>query len=330
LQSRFATSRGLDYPDASMLAAVAERYGSPEVVAVREMPEPAAGEGEVRVRVRASSLNPLDAKLRSGALRPFLRLRFPAILGFDLAGDVDAVGPAAPGFSVGDRVYGRIDAMTGGTHAELAVVAVRVLDRIPEGLSYEQAAALPLAGMTALQALQDIARIRPGHRLLINGGAGGVGAHAIQVGRAFGASVTAVVSTAAVPLALRLGAATVDYQRGEIERLERGFDVVFDTVFSRPFRDFVRLLDRGGVFVTTGFSPGLVAVSVLEGVRSGRRLAWVVSRADGRLMRELSALVSARKVQAVIDSTWPLDQIQEAYRRLEAGHAHGKIVITIP
>lgn len=313
-----------------MIAAIAERYGPPDVIRVTEIPDPVPGHGQVRVRVRASSLNPLDSKLRTGTLCAILPLRFPAVLGFDLAGEVESLGPGSEVLSLGERVYGRIHRMTGGTHAQFATVDARVLDRIPGLLTWEQAAALPLAAMTALQALHEIARLREGRRLLVVG-VGGVGAHAIQIGRALGAAVTAVASTDAAPLALRLGAAeVVDYTRGELEHLDRRFDAIFVTVFSRPYREYARLLERGGIYVTTGFTPGLLARAAVEPIIAGRRIAWVMSGASGERMRRLSALVAAGKVQPVTDAVFPLDRIQDAYAKLEAGHLRGKIVLTLP
>jgi alcohol dehydrogenase len=281
--------------------------------------------------VRASSLNPIDFKLRSGVGRPILTLRFPAVLGFDLAGEVDAVGPGVTSPRVGERVYGRIDRLTGGAHAQFATVAARVLDRIPDRLSDVQAAALPLAGMSALQALQDLARLGRGQRLLVIGGAGGVGGFAVQIGRGLGATVTAVVSESGIPIARRLGASEiVDYTMGELERHDQRYDVVFDTVFKRPYSSCARFIERGGAYVTTGFSPGLAVRSLVSRLGIGPRVHWLVSRADGDLMRGLSALVAAGQVEPVIDSIYPLVRIQEAYARLEEGHVHGKIVLTIP
>lgn len=314
-----------------MLAAVVARYGTAERIGLQHLVAPLPARGQVRVRVRASSLNPLDSKLRSGALWPFLRLHFPAVLGFDLAGEVDALGAGVRDFVVGDRVYGRIDARTGGGHAELAVVRASVLDRIPQGLSYHEAASLPLTGMTALEALRHKARLHTGQRLLVVGGAGGVGSMAIQIGRALGAAVTAVVGPESVPLAGRLGADRVlDYTAGDLERHADRYDVVFDTVFKKSFRDFTRLLVDDGVYVTTGFSPALAVGTVTVRLLSKRKLMWIISRADGALMRELSAMVTSGQLKPVIDSTWPIDRIREAYGRLETGHAHGKVVVTLP
>lgn len=314
-----------------MLAAVATRCGPPEVIEVRELPVPEPGREQVRVRVRASSLNPIDYKLRRGVGRPFLQLRFPAVLGFDLAGEVDALGPGVAGFATGERVYGRIDRLTGGAHAQFAIVGAKVLDRIPEQLSYEQAAALPLAGMSALQALREIAKLKPRQKLLVVGGGGGVGAFAVQIGRALGATVAAVVSTEAAPLARRLGAGEiVDYTKGELERHQAKYDVVFDTVDKQPYRELARFLERRGVYVTTGMSPGLAIRSALSRLVPGPRAEWLLSRADGGLMRGLSALVRDGRLEAVIDSVYPLERIREAYEKLEAGHAHGKIVLIMP
>jgi NADPH:quinone reductase-like Zn-dependent oxidoreductase len=317
-----------------VIAAVARAYGPPEVIELRERPAPAVGPAEVRVRVRAASLNPLDAKLRAGALRPFLRLRFPAVLGFDLAGEVEAVGARVRGFSPGERVYGRSGARTGGTHAELASVAAGVRDRVPARLSFEQAASLPLTGMTAIQALRDVAGLRAGQRLLVHGAAGGVGVAAVQVGRALGATVTGVASGGSASLVARLGAARVlDYTRGDLERETDRYDVILDAVANRPWPDFARILAEGGTYVTTGFTPSLALRAALGRLRrpwSRPRVRLVVSRADGGLMRALSGYVERGALEPVIDSVWPLARIRDAYRRLETGHAHGKVVVTIP
>lgn len=314
-----------------MLAAVVRRYGPPEVVEVEQFPGPMPAAGQLRVRVRAASLNPLDTKLRSGGLRPFLRLRFPAVLGFDLAGEVEALGPGAQGFAIGERVYGRTDARTGGTHAELAVVATGVLDRIPANVSFAQAASLPLAGMTALQALRDASGLRGGQRLLVNGAAGGVGSLAIQIGRALGAEVTGVCSGAASDVVTRLGATRVlDYTRGDLARDAGPYDVILDTVTNRSYRDFARLLGPRGVYVTTGISIGLALRATLGRIWSAKRVRFLVSHADGALMRALSEMVTAGRVSPVINSTFSLENVRDAHRRVETGHVHGKVVLTIP
>jgi NADPH:quinone reductase-like Zn-dependent oxidoreductase len=311
-----------------MRAAILRRYGPPEVVEVGTIPDPVAGPGELRVRVRASSLNPLDAKLRSGALRVVMPLRFPAVLGFDLAGEVESIGPGVTGWTVGERAYGRTSAATGGAHAEFAVVAASVLDRIPRTLGFEAAAALPLVAMTALQALRQ-ARLREHERVLVIGAAGGVGSIALQVARALGADVSGIASRDAEPLLARLGARPVDRAAADLGAPASGYDVVLDTVSDAPGAAVRRALAARGRYVSTGFSPALLFRGALARLSPGRRFGYVMSRADGALLREVSTLVTAEKLTAVVDSTYPIGAIAEAHARLERGHLRGKIVIRI-
>jgi NADPH:quinone reductase-like Zn-dependent oxidoreductase len=310
-----------------MRAAIVRRHGPPSVVELAELPDPVPGPGQIRVRVRAASMNPLDVKLRSGSLRLVLPLRFPAVLGFDFAGEVEAPGVEVATWSAGDRVYGRIDARTGGTHAELAVVRADVVDGMPPSLSFEEAASLPLVTMTAIQALEQAA-LAAGEHLLVNGAAGGVGSAAIQVGRAWDAVVSGVCSGRSAALVARLGARAIDYTRGELDTLEESFDVILDTVFNAPTEELEALLAEDGRYVTTGFSPIVALRAILSRVLSRQRLGLVLSRADGRLMREVSALVSAGQLVPVIDTIVPFERIVAAHQRLEQGHLQGKVVIS--
>jgi len=314
-----------------MRAAVIDRYGAADAIEVRDMLIPELGPGQLRVRVHASSLNPLDYKLRSGAYRTVLPLAFPAILGFDLAGVVDAIGPQVTGWTAGERVYGRLDRSSGGAHAQYVVASPEVLDRIPEKLSFEEAAGIPLAGMTALQALREEAGLRSGQRLFVVGATGGVGVFAVQVGRAMGASVTAMVSTHGLALARQLGAlGFVDYSRGELETHGERHDVVFETTGRRSFGELSRLLAPKGAFVTTGFSPELIFRSALSKLGLGPRVSSVRSRPDGPMLRTLSGWVAEGKLRPVIDSTFPLERIRQAYAKLEGGRPLGKVIVTIP
>jgi NADPH:quinone reductase-like Zn-dependent oxidoreductase len=314
---------------AEMQAAVVRRYGPPAVVEIAERADPVPGPLQIRVRVRAASINPLDVKLRAGARRFLMPLRFPAVLGFDVAGEVDALGAEVTAWSEGDAVYGRTEARTGGTHAELAVLRADVVDAMPPGLSFEQAASLPLVTMTAIQALRQ-ARLGAGDRLLVNGAGGGVGLAAIQVGRAVGATVTGVCSSRSAPLVASLGARILDSKKGELAETEESFDVILDTVFDSPTYELEMVLEEHGRYVTTGCSPVLALRAAFGRFSPGPRLDLVRSRADGRLMREVSALVEAGLLVPVIDSILPLAQAADAHARIEQGHLRGKLVLTMP
>ncbi len=311
-----------------MKAAIVRRYGPPSNIQIGDVHEPDVKPNQVLVRVRAASINPLDTKLRAGSLRWVMPLTFPAVLGFDFAGEIERLGTTVAGWSTGDHVYGRTDARNGGTHAELTAVGSDVIDRMPSSLSFDQAASLPLVAMTAIQALQQV-KLAPGERLLVNGAAGGVGSAAVQVGHAMGATVTGVCSSQSAPLVKRLGARILDYTKGELARTTEHFDVVLDTVFSAPTSDLMRVLADRGRYVTTGFSAGVLLRSTVDRVWSRRRFAFVMSRADGGLMRRVSEMVTAAELILVIDSIFPLTRIAEAHERVERGHTHGKIVVTI-
>ena len=312
-----------------MRAAVATRYGPPEVIELAEVPDPSPDSKEVLVWVRASSLNPIDVKLRSGSLRPLLRLRFPAVLGYDFAGEIVALGSGVEGLGIGAQVYGRTTATTGGTHAELAAVGADAIASAPAELTMEEAASLPLTAMTAVQALRW-ARLRAGDRLLVIGASGGVGTMAVQIGHAWDAEVTGVCRGDAANLVRQLGAARVlDYTRGELDASEERFDVVFDTVFSRPAGDYARWLRPDGRYVTTGFSPRLALRATIGRLLPGPRYGFVISRANGAIMREVTELVEVGKLVPVIDSRYSIERAAEAHARMEEGHLRGKIVLAI-
>jgi NADPH:quinone reductase-like Zn-dependent oxidoreductase len=312
-----------------MKAAILRRYGPSSELECADMPAPAPGPGQLLVRVHASSVNPLDVKLRDGSLRRILPLTFPAVLGFDFAGEIDSSGSGVTGWRVGERVYGRVDAKTGGAHAELVAVAASVTDLIPERLSFEEAAALPLVGMTALQALRR-AGLAAGEHLLVNGAAGGVGSIAVQLGREFGADVTGVCSIGAAALVAKLGARVIDYTKGELDKTTERFDVILDTVFNRPTDALLRVLARRGRYVTTGFSVQLLVRSMLRRITSGQQFGFVISKADGELMRSLSAEVAGGRLVPVVDTIFSLSQIAAAHERVERGHVHGKVIVRIP
>ena len=311
-----------------MRAAVAEAFGGPDRLVVRDVPTPSPGPGEVLVRVRAASMNPLDVKLRQGRFRLIWRLEPPVVLGFDVAGEVEAVGPGVGRLRAGDAVFGELPRP--GAHAEYAVAAEEHFLPKPARLSFEEAAAIPAAGMSALQALRDHARLRPGQRVLLNGAGGGIGTFAIQLAKAEGAWVTAVASARNQDLLRELGAdECVDYAREDFARREAAFDGILDIVPNRSFPECRRALAPGGAYVTALPGPGpylwraLTALPLFGGRRC-RALLLVPKRSD---LEVLARLVEAGKLRPVVGEVFPLDAIREAHARMESGHARGKIVV---
>jgi NADPH:quinone reductase-like Zn-dependent oxidoreductase len=321
-----------------------DRYGPPEVLELRDIDMPVAGDDEVLVRVRAASVNPLDWHFMRGApylVRLAAGLSRPKAgtgrLGADMAGTVEAVGKNVTGFTPGDEVFGGLEDR--GTLAEY--VSVRqdgaVLTK-PDRLTFEQAAAVPVAAFTALQALRDKGRVQSGHQVLVNGASGGVGTFAVQIAKAFGAEVTGVCSTANVELAASIGAdRVIDYTRDDFTQARQRYDLVIDIAGNRTLAETQRVLVPKGVLVAVGGpdrgrwigplgrSARMVALSPAVSQRLVSFLAHQ-SQADLAVLREL---IQAGKVTPVIDRTYSLSRAAEAIGYLEQGHARGKVVITV-
>jgi len=309
-------------------AAVTEAFGGIDRVVVRDLPTPVPGPGEVLVRVKAAAMNPLDCKLREGKFRLIFRVKPPFVLGFDLAGEVEAVGKGVTRLRPGDAVFGTMSRP--GAHAEHAVAGEELLLAKPSRLSFEEAASLPAAALSALQALRDDARLRDGQRVLLNGAGGGIGTFAIQIARTTGARVTAVASARNQELLRELGAdECLDYAKEDFARREAAFDAILDLVPNRSFPECRRALAPGGTYVTTLPGPGpffwrVLTASPLFGGRRCRMLMLRPKRSD---LEELARLVEAGKLRAVVGDVFPLDAIRDAHVRMQSGHARGKIVV---
>ena len=237
-----------------MKAVLFRRFGGTDVLEWTDTEEPQPKRGEIRVRVRASSINPFECEIREGAFKMLTGRRFPMIAGHDVAGEVGALGEDASHFQVGDHVFAMCKAFSGGAHAELAVVPERSAALVPEVVSMEDAGVVPLAALTAWQALHELGGLASGQRVLINGASGGVGTFAIQFASVAGAEVTGVCSQANADLVHRLGASEViDYKAQDPTRAT-GFDLVFDAVTKLPYAASKRMLKRGGVWVCTRFA----------------------------------------------------------------------------
>ncbi len=311
-------------------------YGPPERLQLRDVDKPTPEGNQVLVKVRAAAANPLDWHLMRGA--PLL-VRFQsglfkpknARLGADLAGTVQAVGPEVTRFRPGDEVFG----CGRGAFAEYACVSERVLVLKPTNVTFEQAAAAPVAGLTALQGMRDEGRMQSGQRVLVNGASGGVGTFAVQLAKAFGTEVTGVCSTRNLDLIRSIGADhVIDYTQEDFSR-SGPYDLVFDAVGNRAVADYKRALTPQGICVIAGFTtlPRLLA-HVLRGAwasRTGTQQIGLMGTAQPNQsdMVAIQELLETGKVTPVIDRRYPLDETAEAIRYLETGHARGKVIIVL-
>jgi NADPH:quinone reductase-like Zn-dependent oxidoreductase len=324
----------------TMKAIVQDRYGSADVLEFRDIEDPVVGEGDVLVRVHAAGCGPdvwhlmtgmpYMARLAIGFRRPKIGVR-----GWDVAGTVEAVGADVKGFRPGDAVMGTAE----GSFAELVIARPDNLVPKPARLSFEQAAAAPVSGVTALQAIRDKANVQPGQTVLILGAAGGVGTLAVQITKAFGGKVTAVCSTSKADLVRSIGADDViDYTREDFTDSARRWDVIIDTAGRRPLSQLRRPLTPKGTLVivggdggghwTGGFFRGMLRAPVVS-LFVGQKLGGLNSKVKQEDLQALKDLIEAGTVTPVIDRAYPLIEAPDAIRYLAEGHARGKIVMTV-
>lgn len=324
----------------TMHAIVQDRYGLPDVLSLQQVPKPDVGDDTVLVRVHASSVNAAEWHMMTGApylVRTQAGLRKPKrrTIGFDVAGTIEAVGKDVTRFKVGDHVFG--DVGTGG-YAEYAIAPEAALARKPAKVTFDQAAAVPVAGLTAVQGLRDVGSLQPGQQVLINGASGGVGTFAIQIAKALGAEVTAVCSTRNVESARSLGADhVVDYTKEDYSRREERFDLMFDIVGTGPIGDCKRMLKPGGRYVVVGGPKGKwlgpiprLLKAKLAFLRGGRTMGFFVAKASAADLEYLASLMDSGQMTPLVEATYPLAETARALERFGQGHAQGKTVITIP
>lgn len=323
-----------------MKAIVFEKYGTPDVLQLKEVEKPIPKEDEVLVKVLAASLNAYDWHFLSadvflirltggGLLRPKNKR-----LGADIAGQVEAVGKNIKQFQPGDEVFGDLAGYGNGGFAEYVAVPESALVLKPARLSFEQAAALPMAGITALQALRDTGQIQPGQKVLINGASGGVGSFAVQIAKAFGAEVTAVCSTGKMEIVRSLGAdIVIDYTKEDFTKKEQRYDLILAANGYHPISAYKRALTPKGIYIMAGGSLAQIFQGLILGPRmsekGGRKLGSMLAHTNQKELADLIGLVEAGKVVPLIDRTYPLREAAEAFRYLGEGHARGKIVITM-
>jgi NADPH:quinone reductase-like Zn-dependent oxidoreductase len=317
-----------------MKAVVIEEYGGVDRLVMRERPDPRPGTGEILVRVRAAGVNPVDWKIRRGDLRMVLRIGFPYIPGGDVTGEVVDVGAGVTRFRSGDAIVAFLDLKQGGGYAELAVVKESAAARKAQSLSFTEAASLPIAAGTALQALRDSGGLRAGVTTLINGAAGGVGHFAVQIARDLGAVTTATCGPSNVDFVKSLGAETViDYSHQDFTRSANRYDVVFDAVAKRGFGACRHLLKPGGCYVTTLPGPGVFLwypVQLVVGLFGPvKKAKFLMVRPEGSDLAYLGGLADNDRLRPTIGQTFTLEQARQAHELSEGGHVRGKIVLEV-
>ena len=323
-----------------MKAIVYTEYGSPDVLRLKDVEKPVPADAEVLVKVHAVSVNAADLhllradpfliRLSSGFLKPK-----HTILGSDIAGRVEAVGSNVTQFKPGDEVFGDISACGWGGFAEYVCVRENALVLKPTNLSFEQAAAVPMAAVTALQGIRHAGQIRPGQKALINGASGGVGTFAVQLAKSFGAEVTAVCSTRNLETARSIGADhVIDYTKEDFATNGQQYDLILAANGDRSISDYKRALSPTGVYVQTGGSMGQMTQAMIQGpwisMTGSKKMGNMgVAKPNQSDLVFIKELLESGKVKPVIDRCYPLSEVPDALRYLEEGHAQGKVVITV-
>jgi NADPH:quinone reductase-like Zn-dependent oxidoreductase len=322
-----------------MKAIVYHEYGSADVLKCEEIEKPVPKDDEILIKVRAASVNPLDWRLMRGEPR-VLRI-MPRLLkmpigrpGVDVAGEVEAVGKNVTQFKPGDQVFGGCR----GAFAEYATTREKSIATKPESLTYEQAASIYVAGLTALQGLRDKGKLQPGQKVLVNGAAGGVGTFAVQIAKSFGADVTGVCSTRNLEMVKSIGAnAVIDYTKEDFTKLPRRYDLILECVGNHSFSECRRVLNTAGRFVMVGgpHDPSVIGLLtlmikplLLSPFVSQKAVMFIAkSRQDDLIL--LGELIATGKLKPVIDSRYSLGDAADALRRSEEGHARGKVIIDL-
>jgi NADPH:quinone reductase-like Zn-dependent oxidoreductase len=300
------------------------------VLETAEVPDPEPDEDELLVRIHAFGINPIDWKLRKGAARFLIRRPFPLILGQDFAGEVVSVGAKVGDYEIGDRVFGAVPSLQrDGSYAEMIAVPARNVATLPANMSFEEAAAIPTAGLSALQALRDLGKINTGMDVLINGAAGGVGHYAVQIAKFFGVYVTAVCGPDNLDFATDLGAdEALDYQQTDFTREKSRYDIIFDTIGSHNFTEAIPVLQPKGIFITTIPSVKHFFQAFLTRF-TPKRSKLLLMKIEEDDLWELKKMAEADQLRSHVEHIFPFEQIREAHALSESAHLRGKIVVQV-
>lgn len=315
--------------DKTLKAVFYNKYGSPNVLEIGELEKPKINEGEILVQAYASSVNPVDWKIRNGSMKIFTEKKFPKGLGSDIAGKIVEIGEKVTRFAIGDEVYGKISGFKGNAYAEYVVAKPEDLGQKPVNLSFNEAATIPLAALTAYQALVNHGELTKGSKVLINGCSGGVGHFGVQIAKALGADVTGVCSTKNVALAKELGAdKVIDYTENNVANNVGKYDIFFDVVANQSYGKIKPILNKNGKYVTTLPSVGLI-LNFVTGLFSFKKASMVNVKSNPQDLQLITEMIENGKVKPMIDKIYPLEDVQEAHRYSETGRVIGKLALSI-
>jgi NADPH:quinone reductase and related Zn-dependent oxidoreductases len=311
-----------------MKAVVFDRYGSVEVLQYRELSKPTIKPDQLLVRVSASSINPVDWKIRQGHLQLLSGFNFPRIVGSDISGVVEEIGKEVTKFQPGDEVYTFLNPLTGGACAEYCAVPESAAAIKPQNITHTEAATVPIAGLTALQALRDLGEIQAGKKVLINGASGGVGIFAVQIAKAMDAVVTGVCSAKNRDFVNNLGANFVlDYAEVDFTKQTEKYDIILDAVGKKTFAECENVLETEGVYISTLPSFDNLVPMFLSWFVPGKKAKSIVANANNSDLGILRELIESGKVEPIVDRTYSLQEVAAAHAYSETGRAVGKIAI---
>lgn len=313
-----------------MKAAVFERYGGNEVIGIRQVPEPVPAADDVIIKVHAASINPLDWKIRNGMAKVLTGFSFPKVLGSECSGEIVETGSRIKDFKKGDPVIGFPGIRRLSAFAEYVAVNEKNTFAKPENISFEKASTIPIAGLTALQSLRNLAHISHNHNVLINGASGGVGTFAVQIAKIFGARVTAVSSGPNAGLLKDIGADhVIDYTLKDFTEGDKQYDIIFDAVSKRTFSECKRALAPHGIYVNTLPGPSVLLHHYFLNLLTGKKAKGVMVRPNAPDMEWMKHQIESGRIRIIIDRVFSLDQVAEALGYSETGKAKGKIVLNV-
>ena len=313
-----------------MKAMLIRKYGGPEVFEYGDIELPEIEENEVLVKVEGSSVNPVDAGIRKGMLKSFVRLQLPAVLGVDAAGEVVKVGKMVTHFNKGDKVYAFSGIRKNGGYAEYIAIPESYVAHSPKNIPIDEVGTVPGVGMTAMEAFSIHAPLKPGMKVLINGASGGVGTYAVQIAKYYGAVVTAVCAQRNIPLVKELGATVaVDYATENILETSERFDVILNSVRANNNLRFKKLLKPGGKLLVIAGNPPEIILLKISNLFSSKKAKMFFVKTSGNILRQLTGLIETGKVRPVIEKIYSLKELAAAHKHMENGKVTGKIAIKV-